>query len=159
MTSRFVVLLCRIKCYLIKGLNLPSSSTSWYLLLKWLYIYCLTMFSSFSVKVTTFSILKILSLSAKIIYTNLCIYNLCYLRRRKKFKSDGYFRTGMYPLLLEEVAPTDHGIWEKQILSSFFCRICNWAALRTMYLLACQMKVTVGNSGLCCCVCTTSFEH
>ena len=117
MTSRFAVLLCRIKCYLIKGLNLPPSSTSWYFLLKWLYVSCLTMFSSFPIKVTTFSILKILSLSAKIINTKICIYNLCYLRGRKKFRYDGYVRTGMYPLLLGEVAPTDHGIWEKQILS------------------------------------------
>ena len=32
-----------------------------------------------------------------------------------------------------------------------------WWRLRTLYLLACQMRVTVGDSGLCCCVCVTSF--
>ena len=30
--------------------------------------------------------------------------------------------------------------------------------LCTLYLLACQVKVTVGDSGLCCCVWLTSFE-
>ena len=30
--------------------------------------------------------------------------------------------------------------------------------LCTLYLLACQVRVTVGDSGLCCCVCVTSFE-
>ena len=28
----------------------------------------------------------------------------------------------------------------------------------TLYLRACQLRVTVGDSGLCCCVCVTSFE-
>ena len=32
--------------------------------------------------------------------------------------------------------------------------------LCTLYLLACQVKLTVGDSGLCCCVCcVTSFER
>ena len=31
--------------------------------------------------------------------------------------------------------------------------------IRTLYLLACQVRVTVGDSGLCCCVCVTSFER
>ena len=31
--------------------------------------------------------------------------------------------------------------------------------LRPLYLHACQVRVTVGNSGLCCCTCVTSFEH
>ena len=34
-----------------------------------------------------------------------------------------------------------------------------WWRLRTLYLLACQMRVTVGDSGLCCCVCVASFER
>ena len=29
----------------------------------------------------------------------------------------------------------------------------------TLYLLACQVRVTVGDSGLCYCVCVTSFKH
>ena len=28
-----------------------------------------------------------------------------------------------------------------------------------IYLYACQVRVTVGDSGLCCCVCVTSFER
>ena len=29
----------------------------------------------------------------------------------------------------------------------------------TVYLLTCQVRVTVGDSGLCCCVCVTSSER
>ena len=36
----------------------------------------------------------------------------------------------------------------------FPCRDCS-----TLQFLACQGKVSVGDSGLCCCVCVTSFEH
>ena len=32
------------------------------------------------------------------------------------------------------------------------CSLC------TLYLLACQVRVTVGDSGLCYCVCVTAFE-
>ena len=32
-------------------------------------------------------------------------------------------------------------------------------SLFTLYLLACQVRVTIGDSGLCCCVCVTSFER
>ena len=34
---------------------------------------------------------------------------------------------------------------------------CCWS-LSTSYLLACQVRVTLGDSGLCCCDCVTSFE-
>ena len=33
-----------------------------------------------------------------------------------------------------------------------------WWSLCTWYLHACQVRVTVGNSGLCCCICVTSFK-
>ena len=36
------------------------------------------------------------------------------------------------------------------------CTCCS--SLSTSYLLACQVRVTLGDSGLCCCVCVTSFE-
>ena len=38
-------------------------------------------------------------------------------------------------------------------------RMYLWWSLRTLYLLACQVRVTVGDSGLCCCTCVTSFER
>ena len=41
---------------------------------------------------------------------------------------------------------------------SFFLRLYFWWCSRTMYLLVCQVRVTVGNSGLCC-VCGVSFER
>ena len=31
--------------------------------------------------------------------------------------------------------------------------------LCTLYLLACQLRVTAGDSGFCCCVCVTSFQR
>ena len=34
-----------------------------------------------------------------------------------------------------------------------------WWSLCTFCLLACQARVTVGDSGLCCCICVTSFER
>ena len=34
-----------------------------------------------------------------------------------------------------------------------------WWRLCTLYLHACQVGVTVGDSGLCCCTCVTCFEH
>ena len=34
-----------------------------------------------------------------------------------------------------------------------------WWSLYTLYVLACQVRVTVGDSGLCCNVCVTSLER
>ena len=42
---------------------------------------------------------------------------------------------------------------------ALYLRMYLWWSLRTWYLLACQVRVTVGASGLCCCVCVTSFER
>ena len=33
-----------------------------------------------------------------------------------------------------------------------------WWSLYTLYLHACQVRVTLGDSGLCCCACATSVE-
>ena len=38
-------------------------------------------------------------------------------------------------------------------------RMYLWWSLCTLYSHACQVRVTVGNSGLCCCACVTSFQH
>ena len=34
-----------------------------------------------------------------------------------------------------------------------------WLSSCALYLHACQLRVTVGNSGLCCCTCVTYVEH
>ena len=34
-----------------------------------------------------------------------------------------------------------------------------WWSLCTLYLYACQVKVTIGDSGLCCCTCVMCFER
>ena len=34
-----------------------------------------------------------------------------------------------------------------------------WCSLCTLYLHACQVRVTVGDSSLCCCACVTYFER
>ena len=36
---------------------------------------------------------------------------------------------------------------------------CTWWGLCTLYLHACQVKCTVGDSDLCCCTCVTYFER
>ena len=38
-------------------------------------------------------------------------------------------------------------------------RMYLWWSSCTLYLLACQVRVTGGDSGLCCCACVTSFER
>ena len=43
--------------------------------------------------------------------------------------------------------------------NSLLQRMYLWWSLRTLYLLACQVRVTAGDSGPCCCVCVTSFER
>ena len=46
-------------------------------------------------------------------------------------------------------------------LGSLFLCLCDvpLVELCTFYLLACQTRVTVGDSGPCCCVCVTSFQR
>ena len=36
---------------------------------------------------------------------------------------------------------------------------CTFGGVNYLVIIACQMRVTVGDSGLCCCVCVTSFER
>ena len=36
--------------------------------------------------------------------------------------------------------------------------ICSWWSLYTLHLCACRMRVTAGDSRLCCCVCGKCFE-
>ena len=38
-------------------------------------------------------------------------------------------------------------------------RMYLWWCLCTLYLHACQVRVTVGDSGLCCCTCVLYFER
>ena len=38
-------------------------------------------------------------------------------------------------------------------------RMYLWWSLCTLCLHACQVRVTVGDSGLCCCICVTYFER
>ena len=40
-----------------------------------------------------------------------------------------------------------------------FLRMYLWWSLCALYLHACQVRVTVGDSGLCCCTCVAYFEH
>ena len=37
--------------------------------------------------------------------------------------------------------------------------MCLWRSVCTLYLHVCQVRVTVGDSGLCFCTCVTSFER
>ena len=40
-----------------------------------------------------------------------------------------------------------------------FYKMYLWWSFCTLYLHACQVRVTVGDSGLCCCACVTYFER
>ena len=59
-----------------------------------------------------------------------------------------------------------HKLYQRYILkmrmylisSRIFLRMYLWWRLYTLYLHACQVRVTVGDSGLCCCICVTYFE-
>ena len=59
--------------------------------------------------------------------------------------------------------------WCRDITKDVFCRLpvnltCHASEykihrLHQRYILARRVKLTVGDSGLCCCVCVTSFER
>ena len=55
------------------------------------------------------------------------------------------------PLLLQ---PTDFPNGKKSLLRMYLSR-----RLCTLHLHACQVRVTISNSGLCCCTCVMYFEH
>ena len=40
-----------------------------------------------------------------------------------------------------------------------FLRMYLWWSLCPLYLHTCQGRVTVGNSGLCCCICVMYLQH
>ena len=41
----------------------------------------------------------------------------------------------------------------------FYLRVYLWWSLCTLHLHACQVRVTIGDSGLCCCTCVTYFAR
>ena len=45
------------------------------------------------------------------------------------------------------------------VVWSMFLRMYLWQSLCTLYLHACQVRVTVGDSGLCCCICVMYIER
>ena len=47
----------------------------------------------------------------------------------------------------------------RDINSTILKRMYFWWSLCTLYLHACQVRVAVGDSGLCCCSCVTYFKH
>ena len=49
-----------------------------------------------------------------------------------------------------------HKLHQRYVLNQ---RMYGWWSLCTLHLHACQVRVTVGDSGLCCCTCATCFER
>ena len=49
--------------------------------------------------------------------------------------------------------------WMFEVDNSGNLRMYLWWSLCTLHLHACQVRVTVGDSSLCCCTCVTYFEH
>ena len=70
----------------------------------------------------------------------------------------------MYVCVRVEAARTPEAVFSTgrwamwMLFCSCFKRMYLWWSLRTLYLLACQMRVTVGNSHFCC-VCVASFKR
>ena len=53
---------------------------------------------------------------------------------------------------------TDCTDWVQRLFTDWL-RMYIWWSFCSLYLLACQVRVTVGGSGFCCCVCVMSFER
>ena len=72
-----------------------------------------------------------------------------------------FLRTQGWPLELqkqeEQLCPSDLHSSAKPKLKHLRLYL-RWSSY-TLYLPTCQVGVTIGNSGLCCCVCMTSFKH
>ena len=59
---------------------------------------------------------------------------------------------------MSELPHTRHaGMYLWWSLCTLYLLAYLWWGLCTLYLLACQVRGTAGDSGLCCCVCVTSF--
>ena len=53
----------------------------------------------------------------------------------------------------------NHLVCSLRSLLLYLCYVYLWWSLFTLYLHSCQVRVTVGDSGLCCCICGTYFER
>ena len=51
------------------------------------------------------------------------------------------------------------GHWSHNVIYTDLSYLCIWWGLCTLYLLVWQVTITVGDSGLCCCVRVTSVER
>ena len=53
------------------------------------------------------------------------------------------------------------GMLIKLFIGRLILRMYHWGSLCTLYSNACQVLVTISDSGFCCCACpcVTSFEH
>ena len=51
------------------------------------------------------------------------------------------------------------GMLIKLFIGHLVLRMYHWWSLCTLYSNACQVRVTVGDLGFCCCACVTSFER
>ena len=58
-----------------------------------------------------------------------------------------------------QLIPLDFASVIKLPSSFIMSRMYLWWSVCTLYLHIHQVRVTIGNSGLCCCACVTPFEH
>ena len=79
--------------------------------------------------------------------------------KRQTFQSDTTQSFQLMETTYIPFPPTENRTTFIPIVVRFVIAICNLVELSTLYLHACQVRVTVGNSGLCCCVYVTSFER
>ena len=75
-----------------------------------------------------------------------CLKRKSYQTGLSVFKVADYFSTFKQPKPCIQTA-------------AMFLRMYLWWSLYTLYLHACQVRVTVGDSGLCCCTCVKYLER
>ena len=75
-----------------------------------------------------------------------CLKRKSYQTGLSAFKVADYFSTFKQPKRRIQTA-------------AMFLRMYLWWSLCTLHLHACQVKLTVGDSGLCCCTCVTYLER
>ena len=91
---------------------------------------------------------------------HLCLYDYAiFLRKHLTFPSQETDRQTQRQRERDRERQRERNTHEKHLYKCIEdVPLVEWS-LCTLYLLACQVRVTVGDSGLCCCVCVTSLER
>ena len=75
----------------------------------------------------------------------------CWAAMQREGQLQGAVLIGQYSRL--------HGHFNRLANSTGLAETYLWWSLCTLYLHACQARVTIGDSGLCCCISVTYFKR